>query len=291
MARGDHIYVKRAGYTHHGIEIADGLVVHRSTSDGTKSGSSIRRTTIEEFCDGGVAQIRLYGTRLPPEDAIARAESMLGQTGYDLIGDNCEHFATWCVTGAHSSRQVETAVSGIRVLGLGVAVPSAGMVLITTLGHGPAFSGPNLISGLARVGGSATAGLLLVGGTAGLVTAAGMCLLLPDDPALPPHERQARHLGRYGAGTGALTGTVVSLHAIGTMGVAGYSAAGLTSGLAALGGTIGGGMAAGVTAAIATPALLAIALGYLLYRLARHWLEQRSRPAVLSDPHGEISPA
>ncbi len=275
MARGDHIYVKRTGfYTHHGVDVGDDLVIHRSTSDGTKSGSCIRRTTIDEFRDGGLVRVRIYGTRLDPEAAVARAESILGQSGYHLIGDNCEHFATWCVAGDYSSEQVEAAVSSTRVLGLGVAVPSAGMSVVTTLGHGPAFSGPNLISGLARVGGTATAGVLLIGGAAGLATAGGMCLLMPDKPAFSDHERQARRAGRYGAGAGALAGTALGLHTVGTMGVAGYSAVGLTSGFAALGRTVDGGMTAGVAAAIAMPALVAIALGYVLYKFSRPWFEE-----------------
>ncbi|MGO9961422.1 MAG: hypothetical protein ACLP50_36515 [Solirubrobacteraceae bacterium] len=49
------------------------------------------------------------------------------------------------------------------------------------------------------------------------------------------------------------------------------SAVALTSGLAMIGGAFSGGMRAGIAAAIAFPALLTIALGYLVYRLARAW--------------------
>ena len=43
-----------------------------------------------------------------PEAVVARAESRLGQGGFDFVFNNCEHFATWCKTGLHDSRQIET---------------------------------------------------------------------------------------------------------------------------------------------------------------------------------------
>ena len=46
----------------------------------------------------------------------------------------------------------------------------------------------------------------------------------------------------------------------------GSIAAGITSGLAALGGTVGGGMAAGTAIAIGAPAAAAVGAGYLTYK-------------------------
>jgi Lecithin retinol acyltransferase len=37
MARGDHIYVHRLGYTHHGINCGDGTVIHYTDEVGQKS--------------------------------------------------------------------------------------------------------------------------------------------------------------------------------------------------------------------------------------------------------------
>ena len=68
-----------------------------------------------------------------------------------------------------------------------------------------------------------------------------------------------------------MVGVGVAVHTVGAMGIAGYSAAGLTSGLAALGGVFGGGVGQGVPATMLIPALLAVGIGYLLYRAAR-WL-------------------
>ena len=41
------------------------------------------------------------------EETVKRAESKLGETKYNLAFNNCEHFAIWCKTGVHESKQVE----------------------------------------------------------------------------------------------------------------------------------------------------------------------------------------
>lgn len=66
-------------------------------------------------------------------------------------------------------------------------------------------------------------------------------------------------------GIGAVGGGVLGLGSVtavvSSLGVAGLSAAGITSGLAALGAIVGGGMAAGITVAAAIPVAAAVA-GY-----------------------------
>jgi hypothetical protein len=49
--------------------------------------------------------------------------------------------------------------------------------------------------------------------------------------------------------------------------VPGLSAAGITSGLFAIGGAVGGGMVSGVVLTIGAPAVLAAGVGYGIYRL------------------------
>lgn len=41
-----------------------------------------------------------------PEETVQRAYSRLGEVSYDLIRNNCEHFAIWCKTGISESHQV-----------------------------------------------------------------------------------------------------------------------------------------------------------------------------------------
>lgn len=199
---------------------------------------------------------------------------MVGRSGYDLFANNCEHFATGCATGEHSSAQVEAVASGAGLVGIGAIVPPLGVGVVSTLGQAAAMSGPNLMSGLATAGGSVVGGIVLLGGVTGLAAGATMCVALRDSPILPFEERDARRIGRFAAIGGAAVGIGVAVHLVGSMGVAGYSAAGLTSGLAALGGVVGGGMAQGILMALFIPAVFAAGIGYLLYRLAEWVLAQ-----------------
>jgi len=47
------------------------------------------------------------------ENSLARAASRFHEQKYNIITNNCEHFATWCVTGKAQSRQVEEIVAGL----------------------------------------------------------------------------------------------------------------------------------------------------------------------------------
>jgi len=100
MATGDHLVISYVGYTHHGIDIGDGTVVHLC-----KTGE-IRQVRFEEFCDGRVVWIREYDQVYSATLVIARALEGVGNSQYCLISANCEHFATWCKTGVWNSAQV-----------------------------------------------------------------------------------------------------------------------------------------------------------------------------------------
>jgi hypothetical protein len=115
LARGDHIYVERMGglYSHHGIDCGDGTVVHYWTEE-LPLASSIQRTTLEEFADGGLVRVRDYDACDPPDVVTGRALRSLGAGGFDPLTSNCEHFAVWCKTGRVESSQARSAESFIR---------------------------------------------------------------------------------------------------------------------------------------------------------------------------------
>jgi hypothetical protein len=46
------------------------------------------------------------------EETIRRARSRLGEKSYNLLTNNCEHFAIWCKTGLSKSYQVEAIIQG-----------------------------------------------------------------------------------------------------------------------------------------------------------------------------------
>lgn len=144
MAKGDHIYVVRRGglYSHHGIDCGDNRIIHFNGDNFLAS--SIHETTPEKFARDDEILVRDYtefyaksenpgkpklgdfagnfyalmdkarGLRTEagqldtsPDAVVARAESRLGETGFNLGLNNCEHFATWCKTGTSNSKQVE----------------------------------------------------------------------------------------------------------------------------------------------------------------------------------------
>ncbi len=98
------------------------------------------------------------------------------------------------------------------------------------------------MSGLTTLGGSAIAGIGVV--AAGPAAAATVAThhVLRDDPFLPAQERQARANGRRASPIAAITGTGGALALVSAAGVPGLSAVGVTTGLAAIGGTMLGGL-------------------------------------------------
>lgn len=108
MALGDQIYSMRevAGvpgvYEHHGIDCGDDTVIHYR-KQGT---ATIARTSTDWFAQGGSIYIKLQPTAFLPDIVVQRAESRLGEQQYDLLTNNCEHFASWCKTGHHESEQL-----------------------------------------------------------------------------------------------------------------------------------------------------------------------------------------
>ncbi len=110
MARGDQIYVMRplmnmdGVYEHHGIDCGDGTVIHYY-----KGGeiATVARTSFETFARGNIVRVKPRPVSFVPDVAIERAESRLGEQQYNLLTNNCEHFASWCKTGNPTSQQLD----------------------------------------------------------------------------------------------------------------------------------------------------------------------------------------
>lgn len=108
MARGEQIYTLReflnidGVYEHHGIDCGDGTVIHYR-----KGTETIERTSKEYFTDRRTVYVKRYPVRYIAETVIQRAESRLGERKYNIVFNNCEHFATWCITGVSHSQQVK----------------------------------------------------------------------------------------------------------------------------------------------------------------------------------------
>ena len=117
---GDHIRVSRGFYSHHGIYASKNSVFHFAPPGQTDvldpSAARIIETSLEEFLKGGMLEVRTYseeeqGRKRNPGEIIECARSHLGEGGYDLISNNCEHFANLCVFGSKESNQVNAVLS------------------------------------------------------------------------------------------------------------------------------------------------------------------------------------
>ena len=112
FSRGDHLWVQRSVYRHHGVDLGGGQVVHYSGSLTRPGAISITSTT--EFTHGAPSHVVQYERRLSVEESVHRATSRVGENNYRFIDSNCEHFATWSVTGLHNSEQVLTVVGTLN---------------------------------------------------------------------------------------------------------------------------------------------------------------------------------
>ena len=125
---GDHIRVKRMHgiYTHHGIYVSDNEVIHfTGTDDDSIMDSSKNRVISSDlnfFLKGGDLEVKEYTDeefqdlyapehqpQLPdaPDPRVAYARSCIGDGDYNVIFNNCEHFANVCTLGRFRSHQVE----------------------------------------------------------------------------------------------------------------------------------------------------------------------------------------
>ncbi len=144
MARGDHLFVNRLGgiYSHHGIDCGDGAVIHFGAPN-SYTPRAVSTIPLAAFARGDEVQVRDYSAffaaveqgaaagdvlhsanlqlnrvldalrgisvkdlDFSPDAIVARARSRLGERNFNLWLNNCEHFASWCVTGISSSEQI-----------------------------------------------------------------------------------------------------------------------------------------------------------------------------------------
>jgi hypothetical protein len=149
VAKGDHIKVFRGGYEHHGIDVGDNKVVHFTGEPGRKSMAEVKETTREEFADGGNVEV-VASTRGVSADEVAnRARQRIGEKDYNLVLNNCEHFAQQCRNGIHKSPQVQEHITagtarvivGSALLGMPLAVIAPVTVAATVAVLGAATIG------------------------------------------------------------------------------------------------------------------------------------------------------
>ncbi len=112
---GDHIRVKTGSLYHHGIYIGDDKVIqfgHPLNFLTAASEIKVIESPIEDFLHGGFLEVCVYDrkerkSKRSPEQIIETAKSHLGEGGYHIKNNNCEHFANECVFGIRFSEQAD----------------------------------------------------------------------------------------------------------------------------------------------------------------------------------------
>jgi len=122
---GDHIYVRRLLYSHHGIYTGYGTVIHYAGEEKEKKNPMIRETELGDFLKGGRLRKLDHKWRLPPSETISLAKKQLYNKEYSLTFNNCEHFATYCATGKKKSRQVRNVLGSL----VGITLAVTGTVI------------------------------------------------------------------------------------------------------------------------------------------------------------------
>ncbi|MCS3827801.1 hypothetical protein GGP85_003272 [Salinibacter ruber] len=106
---GEHVKASRWGYTHHGIYVRDGHVIQYGSG---LPGGKIEEVTASKFKKRAKLKIvRHENRKFSPRETVRRAKRRLNEDNYSISFNNCEHFATWCVTGKSKSSQVEKALA------------------------------------------------------------------------------------------------------------------------------------------------------------------------------------
>lgn len=90
---GDHLYVQRPFYTHHGIYIGSNTVIHYLQDQG------ITFASFEKFSLGAKIHTKNSPKKYTNAEIIVRARSRVGESNYNLFGNNCENFVRWCRSG------------------------------------------------------------------------------------------------------------------------------------------------------------------------------------------------
>ena len=121
---GLHLAVNRRSkpLDHHGIYLGDGSVVHFSGEGLAQREARVWRTSLSDFLGrDGIRRTRCLlpakqsGERIATLDLSViclRALSRLGETGYQLLANNCEHFSAWAQIGASVSFQTQRKYAG-----------------------------------------------------------------------------------------------------------------------------------------------------------------------------------
>ncbi|XP_070560329.1 uncharacterized protein [Ptychodera flava] len=122
IRKGDHLMQCRFGglYYHHLLAVENGScsnkikVIHFSKSRAEELRSKIKEEEVEIDSKTGHCFIILYDVCDDTDTVVKRARQRIGEKGYSLENNNCEHFVTKCKIGSKQCDQLN--YGGRRVL-------------------------------------------------------------------------------------------------------------------------------------------------------------------------------
>ena len=118
---GSHIRTKMGEIYHHGIYIGnDEVVQFGMPSEMMQDHKKIKvlRSNMKDFLVGFL-EVRVYDKKelkekRSDEEIVSIALSRVGEGGYNLFKNNCEHFAYECTFGVKKSDQVDSLIKDIQ---------------------------------------------------------------------------------------------------------------------------------------------------------------------------------
>ena len=143
---GDLIVFQRATHKHYAVNVGNEEIVHLTSagelnsfnvvlgiaghvSSANSSIAVIKKEKYNAFYKEGdkvYVEQHCWKSLLPVSEIVKRANSKVGQTGYNLILNNCEHFARWCCYGEWESTQAD-----VLMLRIAIAAVCIWAVIIT----------------------------------------------------------------------------------------------------------------------------------------------------------------
>lgn len=119
---GDMIRVRSGSIYHYGIFVSDSEVIQFGLAPAARptlkdSEIEVIATDVDTFLGGEFLEVAVFDRKekkknRTPDETVAFARARMGERGYHILYNNCEHFAYECVTGKHYSEQVD----GVRAL-------------------------------------------------------------------------------------------------------------------------------------------------------------------------------
>lgn len=131
---GDLIVFPRPLYDHYAVCGENGYIFHVTSASGLNTSDSpwnysnaFYSTTNpsmavikKEKCNAFIQEWdKAYVEKhcsLPISEIVDRANSSVGEEGYNLLTNNCEHFARWCCDGEWKSKQADTLMPRLSIM-------------------------------------------------------------------------------------------------------------------------------------------------------------------------------